>query len=164
MMNLKASSCPTLILLGCLMALPAHAFWSSVPIDRTNIGSYGSFLRIKAKSFGLTNDQRVFFTIVVMPATNHVSLDFWSGYLTVFDVSSGSTNRPIVTTAVRPRNGFFGKEVPERLRAKCKTFEFSIDSAFVGASEFSLNEPVDTKWGTAGTGYIIKLRDFADTK
>lgn len=164
MMNVKASSCLMLILSGCLIALPAHAYWASIPIDRTNIGSDGSFLRIKARSFGPTNQQTVIFTIVVVPASSHVSPDLCSGHLTVFDASGSSTRRPIVTTAVQSKTGCFSEDIPKELRAKCKLFEFSIGSAFVGASEFSLNEPVDAKWGTAGTGYSIKLADFVDTR
>ncbi len=151
-------------LLLCL-ALVAFAFGTQLvrafdepyEVNRTNVTTlYFSFLSVKAIHVHPTNnDEMVVFRIIVMPKQKHQPEHFGA------NLSMKDGDKYILMTQLPktpgPQIPDF-PEISESLKVKSVMFEFSISAKYLSSSEVELYE------APYYSGYLIRLKDFADEK
>lgn len=153
------------VLSGCLWPRPAQAYWVSVPVNRTNITTAAPFLRIKALPFHTTNDEVVYFTVMV---TSNDKSQVVEGGLQVNDHYTQSGHKCIIANVpVQFREITDRRSMPDEIRpqpAKCTIFHFTVATRYLTDAEFCVNVSVDPKLFSAGTSYCFNLKEFADEK
>jgi hypothetical protein len=163
-MRFKLILCLALVLGVTFYSQPAQAYWYTIQLNHTNIATTAPFIRVVPTYFGITNNPMVQFSIFVLPKDNG-GAELLSGSLTVKD--SQETKQFLVKTQVQaeePLHGVVPAAVPKSWVGKCKVFHLYIAANLLTNSEFSVGFTADSKWGTAGTYYVLNLEECADKK
>ena len=163
-MKPKLILCLALVLSGVFASQRAYGYVAEIQINHANLKADFSFLKIKTVHINLTNDEVVFFTVMVIPKDKQQSERF-EGHLEINDASIKGSHKVIAYTLVEARkltDGTIIEEIPKQLRAKCVVFQFSVAVKYLETSEFRVEE-------TSGefdspTDYCFNLKEFADEK
>src|SRR5580704_18463548 len=162
-MRSKLLLCLALVLSGLFATQCAYGFVAEIQINHANLKTYCPVVTIKTTRPNWTNDEVVFFTVIVFPKDKQRS-DHFSGRLEISDTDVGK-HFFIALTMVEPRKylGLLNEEVPKSLQDKCIKFEFGVAVKYLQTSEFRVEETYGGPDG-APTDYIFNLKEFADEK
>jgi hypothetical protein len=157
-----------LVLCGGLFFLSAtqqaYGYEVVIQLNHTNLNTDYSFLQITAVRNHSTNNEMVFFTVIVMPKDKHQPENF-TGLLVIRDSHLNKPDDFIAQTSVRARKwpGGPGLEaIPKSLWSKCIAFQFLVAAKYLETSEFVVEE-TPYKYGSP-TGYCFNLKEFAEEK
>jgi len=140
---------------------PAYGYEVFIQLNHTNLNTDYSFLQITAVRNHSTNNEAVFFTVVVIPKDKHQPENF-TGRLVIRDTHLNKPDDFIAQTSVRAGKwpGGLGFEtVPKSLRSKCIAFQFLVAAEHLEKSEFLIEE---TPYPMASpTAYCFNLKEFS---
>lgn len=162
-MKLNFSFFIGLVLSGCFYTRPALGFWTTVPLDKTHIVAEAPFIQVVSRQLGPTNEPILYFTIFVSLRDNAKG-ELVSGTLTVGD-RHGTNAESYLSTPIQGKempDGFAPNGISKSQTGKWKAFSVIIGTRLLAQSEFNVGYTIDPKWGSAGTYYVLKLKEFAD--
>jgi hypothetical protein len=160
-MKPKIILCLALVFLCSFATQRACGSVIEIQINHADLKTNFSFLKIRTVHINFTNNEVVFFTVVVIPKDKHY---IYSGNLEISDTNTGSHGY-IVQTSVQARKltgGTIIDEIPKPLRAKCIVFEFGVAVKYLETSEFRVEEFYNEF--ASPTDYCFNLKEFADEK
>jgi hypothetical protein len=144
-MKPKLILCLALVLSGGFATQHAYGFVAEIQINHTNLTNDFSFLQISAARTHFTNNETVFFTVIVTPKVKQQPEHF-GGFLEISD-----------------SHGFIAQTlVGAKARSKSMVFQFLVSAKYLETSEFRVEESRGI--GASPTDYIFNLKEFADEK
>ncbi len=162
-MKPKLILCLALVFFCSFATQRAYGYVAEIQINHANLKTDFSFLKIKTAHINFTNNEVVFFTVVVIPKDKHY---IYSGNLEINDASIKGSHKVIGDTSVEARQltgGTIFDEIPKPLRAKCIVFEFGVAVKFLETSEFRVEESYG-EFDGGPSDYIFNLKEFADER
>jgi hypothetical protein len=144
-MKPKLLLCLALVLSGGFATQCTYGYEVEYQINHTNLTNDFSFLQISAARIHYTNNETVFFTVIVTPKVKQQSEHF-EGHLGISD-----------------SHGFIAATLVEaKARSKSIAFQFLVSAKYLETSEFKIEEIAGEF--ASPTDYCFNLKEFADEK